>query len=417
MERWKTRFFTIWTGQSLSLVGSAAAQFALVWWVAQKTGSATILATATLVALIPGVILSPFAGVIVDRVSRKWVILLSDGFIALVSLWLAYLFWTGNIQIGHVYVVMFLRSLGGAFHQPAMGAATTLMVPKEQFARVDGLNQAMGGALNVISPPLGAFLIAILSISSIMLIDVATAAFAILGILPFPVPNPERAERRNSVMREFAADFREGFHFIIGWRDLAIFVGMLVGMNFLFGPTATLLPLLVTEHFGGNQFLLGWFQSGSGFGLIIGGLVLSLWGIRRNRMVLAALGFVGQGLAVLLLGSAPAHMGWIGIVALWLSGITLSIAVGCMRATYRTAVPPKLQGRVFSLTSSLCVAANPLAVAIAGPLSDACGIRFWYLLAGGGLVLGGIVGLIAPTLRRFEAEANRRSQELNAAES
>lgn len=417
MQRWKARFFTIWTGQSLSLVGSAAAQFALVWWVAQKTGSATVLATATLVALIPGVVLSPFAGVIVDRVSRKWVILLSDGFIALVSLWLAYLFWTGSIQISHVYIVMFLRSLGGAFHQPAMGAATTLMVPKEQFARVDGLNQAMGGALNVISPPLGAFLIALLPLSSIMIIDVATAAFAILGVVPFRVPNPERIERKESVLREFASDFREGFRFIIGWRDLAIFVGILVWMNFLFMPTATLLPLLVTKHFGGDQFLLGWFQSGSGFGFIVGGLALTLWGVKRNRMVIAAVGFVGQGIAVFLLGSAPAHMGWIGIAALWLSGITVSIAVGCMRATYRTAVPPELQGRVFSLTSSLCGAANPLAVAIAGPLSDTLGIQFWYLFAGAGLLLAGVVGLVTPTMRRFEAEANRRSRELSEAAS
>lgn len=412
MNRWKTRFFTIWTGQSLSLVGSAAAQFALVWWVAQKTGSATVLATATLVALIPGVLLSPFAGVIVDRISRKWVILIADGFIALVSLWLAYLFWSGSMQIGHVYVVMFLRSLGGAFHRPAMSAATTLMVPKDQFARVDGLNQAMGGVLNVASPPLGAFLIALLPLSSVMLIDVATAAFAILGVIPFRVPNPERKARRENVVAEFVADFREGFRFILGWRNLAIFVGMLVGMNFLVMPTGSLLPLLVTKHFGGDQFLLGWFQSGSGFGFIVGGLVLTLWGVKRNRMVVTALGFIGQGVATLLLGTAPPHLWWLGISGLWLSGITMSIAVGCMRATYRVAVPPALQGRVFSLTTSLCGAANPVAVAIAGPLSDAIGIQFWYVFAGAGTLLAGIVGLVGPTMRRFEAEAGQRASEL-----
>jgi len=414
MTHWKTRFFTIWMGQSLSLVGSAAAQFALVWWVARESGSATVLAMATFVALIPGVLLSPVAGVIVDRLPRKWIILLADGFIALASLWLAYLFWSGTIQIGHVYLVMFLRSLGGAFHYPAMSAATTMMVPKDQFARVDGLNQAMNGARSIAAPPLGAFLVALLAMPLIMIIDVATAAFAIAGVLPFRIPNPDRAEGRSFRWREFTADFREGFRFIIGWRDLAVFVAMLVGINFLLTPIGSLLPLLVSKHFGGDQFLLGWFQSGSGFGFIIGGFILTLWGLKKNRLTVAAIGFIGQGAAALILGAAPAHMGWLGIASLWLAGITSSIAIGCMRATYRVAVPPEIQGRVFSLTTSLCLAANPLAVAIAGPISDAVGIRFWYLFAGAGVLLLGLVGLIGPTMRRFEVEANRRAGELES---
>ena len=130
MEKWKARFFSIWTGQSLSLVGSVAAQFALVWWVTEETGSATVLATASLVALAPSILLRPFIGVLVDRLSRKRVMIVADTFIALISLWLAYLFRTGAMQIWHVYVVMLARSVGGAFHHTAMMASMTLIVPK-----------------------------------------------------------------------------------------------------------------------------------------------------------------------------------------------------------------------------------------------------------------------------------------------
>ena len=121
---WKAKFFTIWTGQQLSYVGSHAAQFALVFWLTKTTGSATILATATMVALLPNILLGPFVGALVDRWNRRRVMMLSDSFIALVSLWLAYVFWTGGMQPWHIYVAMLARALGGTFHGPAMLASS-----------------------------------------------------------------------------------------------------------------------------------------------------------------------------------------------------------------------------------------------------------------------------------------------------
>jgi DHA3 family macrolide efflux protein-like MFS transporter len=92
MGNWKARFFPIWVGQQFSLFGSAIAQFALVWWLTQKTGSATVLATASLVAILPQILLGPFAGALVDRWNRKRVMIIADSFIALVSFILALLF-------------------------------------------------------------------------------------------------------------------------------------------------------------------------------------------------------------------------------------------------------------------------------------------------------------------------------------
>ena len=119
-KNWSTRFFTIWTGQAISLVGSALVQFALVWWLTQKTGSATVLAMATLVAMLPQIVLGPFAGALVDRWNRRIIMIIADSSIAAISLLLAWLFATGRVEIWHIYVVMAIRSLGGAFHFPAM---------------------------------------------------------------------------------------------------------------------------------------------------------------------------------------------------------------------------------------------------------------------------------------------------------
>ena len=155
MEKWAGRFFTIWSGQALSLFGSALVQFALIWYLTQKSGSATVLAVATLVGMLPQIVIGPFAGALVDRWDRRIIMIVADGAIAVFSLLLAYLFASGKVQIWHVYGIMAIRATGGAFHYPAMSASTPLMVPNEQLTRVNGLNQALQGVNSLVAPPMG----------------------------------------------------------------------------------------------------------------------------------------------------------------------------------------------------------------------------------------------------------------------
>src|SRR5512138_3132898 len=152
-QEWAGRFFTVWAGQALSLFGSALVQFALIWWLTQKSGSATVLAIATLVGMLPQIVIGPFAGAYVDRGNRRLIMILADGTIAAFSLLLAYLFATGTVQIWHVYAILAIRALGGAFHYPAMAASTPLMVPREQLTRINGLNQALQGVNSLVAPP------------------------------------------------------------------------------------------------------------------------------------------------------------------------------------------------------------------------------------------------------------------------
>src|SRR5262249_22987026 len=158
-------------GQAVSLLGSMAVQFALIWWLTQHTGSTAILATATLLGLLPLVALGPVIGVLVDRWDRKRVMLAADGLVALASLVLAYLFTTGAATTSVVFVILFLRGLGGAFHAPAMLASTSLMVPDEHLTRIQGLNQMLQGGMTIVSAPLGALLLGYLPMSGVMLID------------------------------------------------------------------------------------------------------------------------------------------------------------------------------------------------------------------------------------------------------
>lgn len=111
--KWAIPFFTIWTGQALSQLGSRTAGFALIWWMTQTTGSETVLATAALMAYLPNVFLGPVVGVLLDRWDRRQAMILADTMVALSTAWLATRFWLGNPQLWQVYLVTFIGSLGG----------------------------------------------------------------------------------------------------------------------------------------------------------------------------------------------------------------------------------------------------------------------------------------------------------------
>lgn len=401
MKGWQLPFFSIWTGQAFSLVGSRLVQFALVWWLTETTGSATVLAMATLVAILPGVILGPFAGTLVDRWNRRAVMIAADAFVALVTAWLAYLFWTGSATMWHVYGAMLARALGGAFHWPAMQASTSLMVPKKHLSRVAGLNQTMQGALSIVAPPLGALLLSLLPLQGIMAIDLVTAALAIVPLLFVAIPQPERildATQKSSVW----SDFRIGLRYVAGWPGLMIVLLMAMVINFVVNPAFSLMPLLVTDHFGGEALQLGWLQSAWGVGMLAGGLLLSVWGGFRRRIYTSIMGLVVAGIAIMVLGVVPSSIFWLALVALLVAGFMNPLINGPLFAVLQATVAPAMQGRVFTLVQSLAAAMMPLSLAVAGPVSDAIGVQTWYIFGGATFALVGIILFFVPAVIKLE---------------
>lgn len=212
---WKLRFFTVWIGQAFSLFGSQLVQFALVWWLTETTRSATVLATATLVAILPQVVLGPIAGPLIDRWNRKHVMIVADSLMALTTLVLAALFAAGTAQIWQVYLAMFIRAAAGGFHQPSMQASTSLMVPDDQLSRVAGLNQMLQGLMSIVAPPVGALLIGVLPMPGVLAVDIGTALVAVLAVLIVPIPQPSRlAAAAGSALATFWRDLRDGLGYI-----------------------------------------------------------------------------------------------------------------------------------------------------------------------------------------------------------
>lgn len=407
-NNWALRFFAIWGGQAFSLFGSALVQFALVWHLTRETGSATVLAIATVFALLPQIVLGPIAGTFVDRNSRRLVMILADATIALVTLGLAYLFFSGQVEIWHIYVAMFIRSAGGAFHHPAMAASTSLMVPQEHLSRVAGLNQTLQGMVSIIAPPVGALLVEVLPTQNVLLIDVGTALVAILPLLFLSVPQPVRqvVEGQAGHSTSFAQDFKEGFLYMVSWPGLLGISIMATLINFLFTPMSALLPLLVTGHFGKGALELGLTDSVFGIGMILGGVTLGVWGGFKRKIITSLVGILGFSVGVSLIGIAPADLFPLALGGMFIVGFLSPIVNGPIHALLQTVVRKDMQGRVISILVSAASAMMPLGLLIAGPLSDMFGIRTWFWVTALLNLAIVMVAFFVPAIMNIESNHN-----------
>ncbi len=403
---WIRPFSIFWIGQAVSLLGSNLVQFALIWWMTKTTGSATVLTLATLFTFLPDVFLAPFIGALVDRWDRRKIMMIADGFIALATLALAYLFYSGMHQLWHIYLLMFLRGVGANFHWASEQASISLMVPKAHLARVGGINQALRGGLNVIGPPLGALLLETLPMFGVLSIDVLTAAIAIVSLLFIAIPRPEQPAVLDPLSaRLLLEDTKEGFRYVSAWTGLLYLLIMAALVNFLLSPTNSLLPLLVTKHFQGGVWQLGLMQSALGVGMVAGGLVMGAWGGTRRKIYTVLFALLGMAVAMLLLGAAPASGLLIGIAALFLSGFMNPIANSATFAILQDRVSPEKQGRVFSLVSSISAAMIPLSMLVAGPTAEKMGILVWYWIAGIGCALMVFTAFAIPAIMSLEQQS------------
>ena len=401
---WGPRFFTIWIGQAFSLFGSQLVSFAIIWWLTQTTGSATVLATAALVGLLPQVILGPFTGTLVDRWNRRIIMIVADGMIALATVVLALLFALGHIQIWQVYALLFIRSVCGGFHWPAMQASTTLMVPKEHLTRIQGLTQMLQGGMSIIAAPLGALLLAVVPMQGILAIDVFTALLAVIPLFFIQVPQPEKSGSQTEAQGKttFWQDFRLGLSYVWGWPGLMLIGVMAAVINFLLNPAFALLPILVTKHFNGQALQFATLSSFFGIGIIIGGLILSAWGGFKRRILTTVMGLLAMGAGCLVMGLLPPSAFVFAVATMFFLGIVNPIVNGPLMAAIQAAVAPEMQGRVFSLIGTVAAAMSPLGLIIAGPIADKLGVQTWFII--GGIVTGvmGITSLFIPAIMHFE---------------
>lgn len=359
-------YLFFWSGQLVSLLGSSVAQFVIIWWITLETGSALYLSIASFLGLVPMIILTPFAGVLVDRWNRKALIGIADFLQALVTVVLIFLFWLSSVSIWQVLVLLTVRGVFQAFHSPAVSAIVPLMVPKAKLSRINGLNYLFTGAVTLIGPVVAALLLTFWKIHQILWIDAITFIVAVIPLLLITIPSVRKKQDKSS----FKKDLGEGLAFIKNGRGFLPLLILATVLNFLLTPLSTLLPYYVKfDHFGEAPDLavvIAFFQGG----ILAGGLLMSVMKGFKKKMVA-----IMSSIYIIFLGYA--------LVALTPTGLFLFMAIGglimafcvpvanvSIQTIIQTVVPMKMQGRVNSVTMALASAATPAGMILSGVIVE-----------------------------------------------
>jgi DHA3 family macrolide efflux protein-like MFS transporter len=393
-------FLWIWAGQVVSIFGSSLSGFALGVWLYQVTGSASNFALVALCTVLPQLLVSPLAGVLVDRYPRRWMMALGDSGAALCTLGMAALFFGGPalVQPWQVFLVTALSSAFGALQSPAYLALVPGMVPETQLGRANGLIQLGQGLAEVLAPALAGLLVATIGVPGVLLIDLGTfvVAVTVLALVRSPGGEPETAPRivahshLASVHHSRTAGQRAGLHglldgWLAGWDALRAQPGLpgLLRFQMVFSFLWSLFGVLVSPMILGFADApgLGLVLSAAGGGMLAGSLVMSAWGGPRRRLS-GMLGFeLASAAAFVLMGLRPSLALVAG--AAFLAHVTLAFVSGLNQSIWQSRVAPVVLGRVLALRQAAIKSATLLAYLLAGGLADS--VLEPLLLPGGGL--------------------------------
>jgi len=362
-------FTVVSFGQFVSMLGSGMTRFALTYWAWEVTGEATALALVAFFSFAPAVVFSPIAGVIVDRVSRKLVMIVSDLAAGLSTIVILILHTTGHLQIWHLYAAGFFAASFESFQFPAYSAAISTMVEKKHYARANAMLGLAGSASGIVAPVLAGLLFAVLGIDGIMVIDIVTFVFAI-GVLLFVfIPNPEESEVGRASRRGFLSESLYGLRYIARNKSLLGLQSVFFAINFVATFGFVVFAAMILARTGSDKIILGTTQMAFGIGGVVGGVLMTAWGGPKRRIhgVLLGMGLAG------LLGHVVIGLGQ--SLAIWSIGafftmFFIPILNGSNQALWQAKVPPDIQGKVFAARRMIAQISAPLAMLIAGPLAD-----------------------------------------------
>jgi DHA3 family macrolide efflux protein-like MFS transporter len=434
IERQGPRFrdFTlVWLGQVISLLGSELTNFGLGVWVYQQTGSVTRLTLIFVCASVPGLLLSPLAGVYIDRFTRRRALILTNVGAALGPLALVVLLLSHQLHIFNIYLIVAVSTAFLSFQIPALAAATTLMVPREHLGRANGMLQFGGSTAQILGPFLAGLLVPILHLQGLIALDVVTFLIGIATLLLARIPDPQISAARDAgnagelAQGSMLDEVRMSFRYLRERPGLVRLLAFFALLNFLLAMSQVLITPLVLSR--GTATQLGLVLSVGGVGMLSGALLMSAWGGPERRIwgILGASPLLGLGCMLIGLSASTA----ITAAGIFLLLFVVPIINGCDQAIWQSKVEPDLQGRIFATRQLLEGWTAPLSYLIAGPLADRLfepmlapggplassagrflgvgpgrGIGLQFILMGLLLLAASLGGLAYPRLRRIEDE-------------
>lgn len=363
-------FSVVWLGQVVSLLGTGMSSLALGLWAWQETGSATALAMMTFFATAPALVFGPLAGALVDRWDRQAVLVMTDLVSGIGSLALFALYAAGLLELWHLYVVGAVTAAAQSFQWPAYSAAITMLVPKEQYGRANGMVALAEPLGAIVAPALAGVLLGLIGIAGVLAIDLTTFLFAVATLLLVRVPRPPRsAEGEAAARNSLWADSLFGFRYILARPGLLGLLSVFLGFNLISAFSFGLMAPYLLARSGGDAAVVGTIMAVFGVGGVAGGAAMSIWGGPRRRIDGVLVGMALGGLfGMTLVGIGRDLPVW--AAAIFLTSALLPITNGSSQAIWQAKVQPDLQGRVFAARRMIAQLCFPLGLAAAGPVAD-----------------------------------------------
>lgn len=397
MNNWKKVFAIIWTGQFFSILTSSIVNFAIILWLSFETKSAEVLAFAAIAAMLPQSVLGLFTGIFIDRWKRKRVMIMADSFIAFCTLILAILFYLNIAKIGHIYILLALRSVGSAFHMPAMRASVPLLAPKSELIRIAGINQIIQSACNIVGPALAALFISFMKMTNILLLDVIGAALACTSLLFVKIPDPDNTEKTQQV--QLLKEAKEALTEVRAENGLSWLFILSIIATFFIMPVSVLYPLMTLDHYSGNAFQISLVEAAWGIGALLGGAFLGMKKFKLNEISLINWMYILLGGTFLLSGILPVSGYPVFVWLTAIGGISGSLYMASFTTVVQTRINPVVMGRVFSFYMSINLLPSMVGLLSTGFLADNIGIGNTFMI--GGILVGtiGVISFFIPSIR------------------
>ena len=382
------------TAQSLSLTGSSIVGFAVVWYVALKTGSggqyAVLLISSSLamaLTTIPG-------GVWADRYWRKALIMGADASVAVITLALAVLMLNGFESLWLIAVALALRGLGGGVQAPAVSAALPQLTPADKLMRVNSINQTIAALTQIVAPALAAVLLTFWPLGWILMVDVATAvvAIAVTSLIRIPRLRLDPDAPKPVGLSGFFAHQGEAVRFAWGIPGLRRTLAVLVLLMGVIIPFAAMTPVFVVRLYGPEQWMLAAAEMVWSVGMVVGGLAIAVWGGLRNRMAMIMIATIATAATAMAMGFMPTI--WWFLVVMAAQGLSLPMFETPAVTALQENIPEELMGRMMAFVTLVISVSTPIGMAVIGPLSDVLDLS-WMAFACGAAGLAYLLVLVA----------------------
>lgn len=362
-------FLILWSSQAVSSLGTAMTNFALIVWVYEQKGTASSISLLTICSFLPTILFRFVAGAIADRWDKKRIMLFADLLAACGTATILILHSFSALQLWHLYLINFLLSFMNAFQAPASQVAESLLVPKEQYVRVSGLQSFSGSIVTILAPVLGSAVLALGGLKIVLLLDLASFAIGFVVLLFF-IKIPSVLRSAVEAQESFLQNCMTGIRFLREHGVLLRIILFFTVINF-FAKLGSdgMLPAFILGKTGGDQTALGIVQTAVALGLLAGSVLVTLMKPAKSRTKTI---FCACGLSFLLgdlgLSLTPSLPFW--AAAAFASYVSVAVLGANLTAVIRSNVPIELQGRVFSAQGTLQNCSIPLGLFLGGILAD-----------------------------------------------